>query len=1040
MYKMILPHYRKLNSSLKVKKRQPNPYIKSPGSAAAKGLLCLAMILTLSLISGCTSKKAAREETEVKTQETSTSAKVLAEQKRVFKEKKLSYNFPAFARIDTVISDTSSRIVEIRFNKDLSQMPFRDSTIREMRTAMKEILGREFSGYTIKLKAGDTPLESLVPNYYREDKNTVDHSRLPSPRAGMSVVRNIDRPFAIRKGLAGRNIGLWHSHGWFYSVENKRWEWQRPRLFETVEDLVPASFILPYLVPMLENAGAGVFVPRERDIQKNMAIADNDNKTSQKDYSESSRGSSKWQTSETPGFAIGQGQYTEGVNPFKLGTSRFIQADTLATASAEWIPDIPSDGEYSVYISYQTRVNSATDAQYTVFHLGGSTSFAVNQQSGGSTWIYLGKFKFAKGRNSSTGKVQLTNQSSNAQSVVSADAVRFGGGMSNVSREGRFSGRPRFVEGARYNMQFSGMPDTLIFDLSNKQNDYNDDYLSRSEYINYLNGAPSGPNKDRSNKGLGIPIDLSLSFHTDAGITKNDTTVGSLIIYSTEDFRNETTLPDGTSRMVSRDLADIMQTQIVEDIRQTFDPKWKRRQIRDAKYSEAVRPNVPAVLLELLSHQNYLDMQFMQDPRFRFTVARAIYKAMLKFISFQQNKDFAVEPLPVTHFSAMLNGDGSATLRWRAKPDALEASATPTGYVVYTRTENGGFDNGQYTASDSFVVRNLKPGVIYSFRVAAVNDGGESFPSEILSVCQMNKPARPVLIVNAFDRICAPSGVQTDKFTGFTSFLDAGVPDRYQINFTGAQYDFDPSSQFITNDAPGHGASHADHEGSIIAGNSFDYAFIHGNSIRSCGYSFSSCSDESVWDNMVSMNSFGFADIIMGEEKETPWQRHQMDSLYGKQFKCFPDNFKTAISSFLHDGGNLFISGAYVASDLFAGKTEKDPDVIFGREVLRINAGADHASARGLLMPSAPVFKNGETFGFNTILNDSIYAVESAGEVLPEKGAETVLRYSENEFSAAVAYKKDYGVMVFGFPFETVLGQQQRNKLMNSVFAYFRMK
>jgi hypothetical protein len=36
------------------------------------------------------------------------------------------------------------------------------------------------------------------------------------------------------------------------------------------------SFVLPFLVPMLENAGAYVMLPRERDTQVNEVVVDND--------------------------------------------------------------------------------------------------------------------------------------------------------------------------------------------------------------------------------------------------------------------------------------------------------------------------------------------------------------------------------------------------------------------------------------------------------------------------------------------------------------------------------------------------------------------------------------------------------------------------------------------------------------------------------------------------------------------------------------------------------------------------------------------
>ena len=43
-----------------------------------------------------------------------------------------------------------------------------------------------------------------------------------------------------------------------------------------MEDIGPLAFTVPYLVPMLENAGANVFLARERDFQTNEVIVDND--------------------------------------------------------------------------------------------------------------------------------------------------------------------------------------------------------------------------------------------------------------------------------------------------------------------------------------------------------------------------------------------------------------------------------------------------------------------------------------------------------------------------------------------------------------------------------------------------------------------------------------------------------------------------------------------------------------------------------------------------------------------------------------------
>ena len=67
---------------------------------------------------------------------------------------------------------------------------------------------------------------------------------------------------------------------------------------------------------------------------------------------------------------------------------------------------------------------------------------------------------------------------------------------------------------------------------------------------NYLYGAPFGPNKNRNEKGLGIPLDLSLAFHTDAGITRNDTAIGTLMIYTITGLDTQKVFPDGVSRLL----------------------------------------------------------------------------------------------------------------------------------------------------------------------------------------------------------------------------------------------------------------------------------------------------------------------------------------------------------------------------------------------------------------------------------------------------------------------------------------------------------
>jgi len=577
----------------------------------------------------------------------------------------------------------------------------------------------------------------------------------------------------------------------------------------------------------------------------------------------------------------------------------------------------------------------------------------------------------------------------------------------------------------------------LVQNINNNGNDYNNDINSRSEFINYLNGAPNGPNKNRNLPGLGIPIDITLAFHTDAGITQNDSTIGTMLIYSTTGADTQTVFPDSVSRIAARDLADIVQTQLLNDIKKTFNPEWTRRRLLDSRYSEAFRPNVPGVLLELLSHQNFTDMKFANDPRFRYMVSRAIYKGMLKFIASQNESEFVVQPLAVDHFQATLDTLGNFILKWQPVDDPVEAGAYAEKYKVYTRIEDNGFDNGFIVDEPEALIGDIIPGLIYSFKITALNAGGESFPSEILSVCKMDSASEQVLIVNGFDRICGPAIIDSDKMKGFADFIDQGVPDKFDLHYTGSQFNFDPDSPFRLNDAPGHGASYADYETKIIPGNTFDFSFIHGRAIKNDGFSFVSCSDEAIASGRVQLEDYEIVDWILGEEKETSWPIVSMDSLLGKQFKTFNYGLQEQIAEYLNNGGNLFVSGAYVGSDLLAGKKETDADVKFAKEVLKFWWVTDHAVKNGdVFSADKSFFKDQIEFSFNTGYDPQIYTVESPDAIGAQEGGRVILRYAENNFSAGIAYSGDYKTVIFGFPFETIKLESQRNRVMKSILNF----
>jgi len=86
-----------------------------------------------------------------------------------------------------------------------------------------------------------------------------------------------------------------------------------------------------------------------------------------------------------------------------------------------WRPGITTIGNYEVYYwlpkGYSTR---PTDAEYTIYHNGGSQTYIVNQQDPGGQWILLGTHDFILG---TSGYVELTDNNSGQYTI--ADAVMF---------------------------------------------------------------------------------------------------------------------------------------------------------------------------------------------------------------------------------------------------------------------------------------------------------------------------------------------------------------------------------------------------------------------------------------------------------------------------------------------------------------------------------------------------------------------------------------------------------------------------------------
>ncbi len=921
-------------------------------------------------------------------------------------------------KLKSVDIDYERKTIAIHASESFAYQPFRPETVEAVYNQVKELLPGPVHYYRLTIFADGKPIEELIPNIYRNKKKDKERMSLKTDYKDKAWVKNISRPNEISRGLQDRHIAIWQSHGNYFKNDKNEWGWQRPRLFCTTEDLFTQSFVLPYVIPMLENAGAIVYTPRERDTQKNEIIVDNDTPNASL-YLEVGSKKAHWATAPIKGFAQKKAIYRDGENPFTDGTCRFIPTERKKKnkdqAFAEWVPTLPAKGEYAVYVSYRTLPNSVNDAKYLVFHNGGVTEFKVNQKIGGGTWVYLGTFEFDKGNND-YGMVVLSNESSE-HGVVCADAVRFGGGMGNIERGGKTSGLPRYLEGARYSAQWAGMP-YEVYAGRKGENDYADDINTRSNTINYLSG---GSVYNPQQPGLGIPLEMTMALHSDAGCSKTDELIGSLGIYTT-DFNNGK-LNTGIDRYASRDLADILLTQIQKDIYSSYNLSWTRRSMWNRNYSETRLPATPSTIIELLSHQNFADMQLGHDPNFKFTVGRAIYKGILQFVAGQHDKEYVVQPLPVSNFAIRFGKKkNTLELSWKGENDPQEPTAQPREYIVYTRIGYGGFDNGTLVSKTSHTVK-IEPGLVYSFKVTAVNRGGESFPSEILSAYKAKRERERVLIINGFDRVSGPAVINTFDKAGFDLEQDPGVPYLSNISFSGAQIGFD-RAQAGKEGEGSLGYSGSELEGMKIAGNTFDYPFIHGKAIQAAGkYSFVSCSDEAVENGTVTLEDYPVVDYILGMEKEDP--------VHKVYYKTFSSAMQRIITSYCQSGGNLFVSGAYVGSDMSGTQGNRE----FTEKILKYgyqSSMTDKSSNRinGL----------GRTITIPRVPNETSYAVPAPDCIVPVDTAFPVFTYVPGNQSAGIAYKGNYRTFVLGFPFESIQSEADRATIMAGILGFFTQR
>lgn len=495
--------------------------------------------------------------------------------------------------------------------------------------------------------------------------------------------------------LREKSVWLSPGHGWVY--QDNRWITQRKNENGLVEDFTTIETVNQYLIQYLERAGASVWSVRERDMNPNEVIVDD----------------------EDPGFTT-QGYWVKSRSTGYNQHYRYVYSSGTVTAAATYTPNIPESGWYWVSTHYRHAENRSQDVRYIIRHAGGETVLSVNQEVHGMTWVYLGRFYFEKG---TSGSVSITNQSDDPDQAIIADAIRFGGGKSVIADDkGGLSQEPRYEEAAYYYTRFLGFPKG------------ESDVLVRPQYADYE--LSKGTAEEQKSA-------VYVSWHTNAGHGRGTGT--------------ETFIYSGSSRAKGSDLLQqYIHEEVVNDIRSEWDPDWTDRGRKKANFGELRDlKTMPGTLIEVGFHDHPKDAAALRHPKFRQLLARSVYQGITRYFAVQDGKTPIFLPEPPTHLHATNIGNNSIKVSWRAPRPTRGGGHPAVAYKVYVSTHGKAFADGIMVYAEDYTFFNLKPGMTYYFKVTAINAGGESFDTPIVAARTPIATGLETdfLIVDGFDRM-----------------------------------------------------------------------------------------------------------------------------------------------------------------------------------------------------------------------------------------------------------------------------------------------
>jgi hypothetical protein len=779
------------------------------------------------------------------------------------------------------------------------------------------------------------------------------------------IARNSTPATQPTGALSGVVVYCNAGHGWTGGPSG--WNLQRPVLLEMCEDYGNIDQ-LNLLAEYLFRAGATVVPFRPVGWQPLEIVLDQD------DPGVTSTGT--WSS------AFATPYYENGVT--NSGVAYVVaSASASETATYRYTPSIVVTDYYPVYTWVVPGGDRAVQT-YRIAHSGGTSDVKVDHRETGNGWIYLGTYYLESG---GTSYVEITNESA-AGSIVIADAIRWGCGVGDVAPSG---GGPV--------SQYPRDEETVFYwgasELGNNSVGYNpnvwsptgvdrtDTVACGARWAALMNVVPNG----------GVQVDRHkrcyLEVHSNAG-------GGRGLFTLINSPANATTNQLNFATILSEEFDDDL-----NEVSSQFEHAWFDRPVNvldrsDIDFSAISTSNndneFDATQIEVAFHDNAQDNALLRDPAFRTVAARAMVHGIIRFLNQLPNSTIPLAFPPDTPRDVAIKdlGADQIEISWDAPTASGASGDSATGYVIHQSNNGFGFGNPIAVGNITSVVLGGIPvqETLY-FRVAAVNAGGHSPPSEVLAIRKPPNGPANILIVNGFDRLDRILNETTDIIQGFNngSSVERQIP---RIS------------------------------------NSFDYVVQYAEALAINNYAFVTSSDEAVGNGGTNLDDYDVVLWALGNEGGQPW-------LSSAAPTTLQSSEQTAIATYLDNGGSLFINGSNLAYELIG----LNKSVAFVQNMLATDFVADNAESFDLVGVSGSILADAPPFDFDPSLGGSVYRSLPADVLIALGDATPCLNYSTGRGGVAGVQNPGPGrTVAFGFPWETIRSDSIRAQILNDILQY----